>query len=44
MLYLLRFVDIAKIDLEKVCIEKIKKIKESTLLVYPKEYQQNTIN
>ena len=27
MLYLLRFVDIAKIDLEKVCIEKIKKNK-----------------
>ena len=25
MLYLLRFVDIAKIDLEKVCFEKIKK-------------------
>ena len=27
MLYLLRFVDIAKIDLEKVCIEKINKNK-----------------
>ena len=27
MLYLLRFVDIAKIDIEKVCIEKIKKNK-----------------
>ena len=27
MLYLLRFVDIAKIDLEKVCFEKIKKNK-----------------
>ena len=28
MLYLLRFVDIAKIDLEKACIEKIKKNKK----------------
>ena len=28
MLYLLRFVDIAKIDLEKVCFEKIKKNKK----------------
>ena len=28
MLYLLRFVDLAKIDLEKACIEKIKKNKK----------------
>ena len=32
MLYLLRFADIAKINLEQACIEKIKKIRKSILL------------
>ena len=44
MLYLLRFADIAKINLEQACIEKIKKIRKNILLNYQKESQQNIIN
>ena len=44
MLYILRFADIAEIDLEKACIEKIKKNKKSTQSNCLKEYLQNIIN
>ena len=43
MLYLLRFSDLAKIDIEKCCLEKIKKMRRNIPCLLVKGNQQNII-
>ena len=43
MLYLLRFSDLAKIDIEKCCLEKIKKMRRNILCLLVKGNQRNII-